>query len=148
MAYKIDMVTLDKIEQCVTLYTSVFNAEPWNDGWKEEDAEERLIDILNNPHYWGVGLYDNEDELLGFLLGYSEKWLDARHFYINEMCVKTELQGKGIGSKLLSSLEEHCKNNHISRINLLTARQGQAEAFYKGNDFYESPKMIMMSKWL
>ena len=32
MAYKIDTVTLDKIEQCVTLYTSVFNTDPWNDG--------------------------------------------------------------------------------------------------------------------
>lgn len=93
-----------------------------------------------------MGVHDGEQNIIGFLVGYNERWLDSNHFNLNEMCVKTEHQNKGIGSKLIAQLEMKCKQNNISRIYLLTARAGQAEAFYKKNGYYVSPKMIMMSK--
>ena len=136
------------IEEATKLYIDVFNGEPWYDGWELEDARERLEDIFNNPNFIGNGIYDDKEELIGFLLGYTEKWLSSNNFYLNEMCVKTDLQSKGIGSKLLKEFENICEEKKISRIYLLTAREGQAEAFYKKSNFYVSPKMIMMSKRL
>ncbi|WP_160919078.1 GNAT family N-acetyltransferase [Pseudalkalibacillus hwajinpoensis] len=136
------------IEESTKLYMDVFNGEPWNDGWKLEDARERLVDIFKNPKFIGIGIYYDKEKLIGFLLGYTEKWLSSNHYYLNEMCVKTDLQSKGVGSKLLIELENTCEEKNINRIYLLTARAGQAEAFYKKSNFYISPKMIMMSKRL
>jgi ribosomal protein S18 acetylase RimI-like enzyme len=145
---KIAVLSLENLEECTELYTCVFNGEPWNDGWEEEDARERLLDIFSNRKFWGIGIYDKEQKMIGFLVGYTEKWLSNHHFYLNEMCVKSELQGRGIGSKLIKELDVFCDKNDINCIYLLTAKDGQAEAFYKKNGFYVSPKMIMMSKSL
>ncbi len=64
------MLLEENIEECTKLYTNVFNGEPWNDGWEESDAKERLTDIFNNRKFLGIGIYDEEQKLIGFLLGY------------------------------------------------------------------------------
>ncbi|UOQ83442.1 GNAT family N-acetyltransferase [Gracilibacillus salinarum] len=148
MNYKAKKLSNQNMEECTLLYKAVFNAEPWNDGWEYKDAKERLTDIFSNRKFLGIGIYDDDQKLIGFLLGHIERWLTSNHFYLNEMCVKTELQSNGIGSRLLSEFEITCKEHNISRIYLLTAREGQAEAFYNKNGFYKSPKMMMMAKRL
>lgn len=142
--YKI--LSLNDLEDCTKLFTYVFNGEPWNDGWDEKDARECLKDIFNTPKSLGIGLYDEENRLIGFALGYTSRWLNQNHFYLNEFCVRSELQGKGVGSELLTELELLCNRNNISHIYLITAREGQAEAFYTKNNFNVLPRMIIMSK--
>ncbi|MBS4218082.1 GNAT family N-acetyltransferase [Bacillus sp. FJAT-49711] len=142
------VITINELELCTKLYTHVFNQAPWFDEWTVESASERLMDILKHHGFWGVGVMDSHGHLLGFLMGYSETWWDGKHFQVIEMCVKTEEQGKGIGSRLLSSLEKYCKECGINRVYLLTGSGGQAENFYLKNGFYANPRMIMMSKML
>lgn len=62
------------------------------------------------------------------------------------MCVTTELHSKGIEARSIKEFENIRQENNT--IYLLTAREGQAEAFYKKNGYYVSSKMIMMSKRL
>ncbi|MCR2821045.1 GNAT family N-acetyltransferase [Lederbergia panacisoli] len=141
-------ITINELDLCSKLYISVFNQAPWFDEWTLKSASERLMGILKHPEFWGVGLYDSNDQLLGFLMGYSEPWWDGKHFQVVEMCVKTEEQGKGIGSNLLSALEDYCKDCGVKRVYLLTGSGGQAENFYIKNGFYVNPRMIMMSKMI
>lgn len=145
---EVKALKLEDLEECCALYTYVFNGEPWKDGWNDEEARERLSDIFSHRKFIGLGVYDDKQDLIGFLLGYTERWLSSNHFYLNEMCVRTELQSLGIGSKLISELERKGRTSNFDRIYLLTARDGQAEGFYKKNGYYTSPKMIMMSKRL
>src|SRR5690606_27683766 len=112
------VITINEIEQCSNLYTYIFNHASWFDEWTLESASERLRDIFQHPRYWGVGLFDENDQLQGFLSGYAETWWDGKHFQVVEMCVKTEEQGKGMGSSLLSALENYCKESGIKRIYL------------------------------
>lgn len=138
-------LTLNDLENCTDLYVKVFNAEPWNDGWKKADAQERLDIIFSHKTFLGLGYY-HDDELLGFLLGYKEKWLDSYHYYIPEMCVKPFQQGRGIGSSLLEYIETIASDEKMQRVYLLTAKGTPAESFYIKNGFYQSPRMIMMAK--
>ena len=48
MKYKLEVLSQDKIDECTELYCNVFNRAPWNDGWDENDAKERLSEIFNN----------------------------------------------------------------------------------------------------
>ncbi|MBS4193591.1 GNAT family N-acetyltransferase [Lederbergia citri] len=148
MEYLKRNITINELEACSDLYTYVFNQSPWFDEWTLESASKRLRDIIHHPQFYGFGLFDHEEHLLGFILGYAETWWDGKHFQVVEMCVKTEKQGKGIGSNLLFALENYCKESGINRIYLLTGSGGQAEAFYLKNGFYVNPRMIMMSKKL
>ena len=147
MKYVVNRLSLENINECTKLYIDIFNGEPWNDGWQEVDAKERLTELFNHQRFLGIGIYNNT-ELIGFSLGYIERWLHSDHFYLNEMCIKETFQSKGIGSMLISALEECCIENNISHIYLITARDGQAEAFYKKNGYSINDKMIVMSKKL
>ena len=146
MVKEIGILKEPYLEECLDLYIQVFNSEPWNDGWEENDARERMTVIFSNPRFLGIGLFDPNEKLIGFTLGHTQRWLKNQHFYLQEMCINNEFQGTGSGSLLLKQLEDYCKSNGITRIELLTERNSMAESFYKKNGFYVSPRMAMMAK--
>ncbi|WP_078551987.1 GNAT family N-acetyltransferase [Bacillus alkalicellulosilyticus] len=148
MSGSLKAISKENVEECSVLYRKVFNSDPWNDGWLLDDVKERLSDIISNPHYWGVGLYSDGGRLVGFLVGYSEKWLQERHFHVIELCVDLDFQNKGIGTRLITALENYCNEVGINNIYLVTAKGGQAEHFYNKNDFITNSQLIMMSKAL
>ncbi len=143
MAEEIKVFTAEQLDEASHLYVSVFNAEPWNDLWTFETARKRLSDILQTPGF--IGFVCLEHELLGFAVGYCEQWFDNTHFYLKEMCVRTGMQRKGIGTRLIDHLERALAEMNVDRVYLLTMKDGQAEAFYAKNGYRTSPRMILMS---
>ena len=65
------------------VFVSAFQAEPWNEEWRHEDALERLSELYANPSSLGIKAeYNNEQ--VGFALGYIEKWQENKKFFIIE----------------------------------------------------------------
>lgn len=56
MKERIELMTIDKLEQSIELYIKVFNSEPWNGTWSYEVAKERLFDLINTPKFLGFSL--------------------------------------------------------------------------------------------
>jgi aminoglycoside 6'-N-acetyltransferase I len=123
MAEKIIPFTIDKIEQCTDLYINVFNSEPWNETWTYQSAKERLTDLILTPKFQGFLLYENDD-LIGFIAGNSKQSYTGLTFYLAELCINNQIQGKGYGSKLLRYLEDELRKREIQSIYLLTANGG------------------------
>ena len=123
----------------------VFNAEPWNDEWTLEFAYNRLNDIFMSPNFVGV-FYEEGNELKGAVLGNCEYWYQGMHYNLKEMFVTPELQGSGIGGKLLKSLEERLEESHVSTIILFTSKGNKTSDFYEKNNFIELESMAMMAK--
>lgn len=61
------------LDACVALFVDVFNAPPWNESWRAEDAAQRLGDFLATPRAVGVRLATLDGGLLGFALGHVER---------------------------------------------------------------------------
>lgn len=133
----------DHLSQCVKLYIEIFSHAPWNEAWDEKSAQQRLLETFNTPGFVGIGYFENNG-LVAFILGNSESWLNMKQFYLKEMCVKTELQGKGVGKVLLSQLKQRLLEQQIQKIYLLTMHNSNAYHFYNKNDFITSEKMIVM----
>lgn len=140
-------ITFDKMEQCIELYINVFNSEPWNETWTYQTAKERLTDLLQTPKFLGFLLYENGN-LIGFIAGNSKKTYKGLTFYLAELCVNNQIQGKGYGSKLLLCLEDELKKRDIQSLYLLTANGGLAEAFYLKNGYSKNDNRIVMKKIL
>jgi aminoglycoside 6'-N-acetyltransferase I len=138
-------ITIDKLEQCIELYINVFNSKPWNETWTYETAKERLTDLLHTPKFLGFLIYDNGN-LIGFIAGNSKKSYTGLTFYLAELCISNQIQGKGYGSKLLLCLEDELKKRGIQNLYLLTANGGGAEAFYLKNDYAINENRIVMKK--
>lgn len=99
------------------------------------------------PDSWifGVSAIENE-EIIGFIFGTRRAWWNGDEFFINEMCVDTDRQNKGIGKALLHHLREVMETEAVTAISLLTDRGIPAEAFYKRNGFKEIERLVFLSR--
>lgn len=144
---KVVPITVDAIDQCIELYISVFNSEPWNETWTYPAAKERHTDLLHTPKFLGFLLYE-KDNLIGFIAGNSKKSYAGLTFYLAELCINNRIQGKGFGTKLLLSLEEELQRRDIQSLYLLTANGGAAETFYLKNGYETNGNRLVMRKSL
>ncbi|WNF38884.1 GNAT family N-acetyltransferase [Bacillaceae bacterium IKA-2] len=140
-------VKFEDIIECSKLYVNVFNKEPWNDDWTIETANIRLKDIYNSPNFEGV-LYIEEGVIRGAILGNYEQFYDGIHFILKEMFICNELQGKGIGSKMIEQFEKELLKNQVTTIVLFTSKGDRTFSFYSKNGFEEFKSMAMMGKKL
>ncbi|MCK1985729.1 MULTISPECIES: GNAT family N-acetyltransferase [Peribacillus] len=138
-------LTSENLEQCIELYMNVFNREPWNENWTYETAKERLSDLLHTPKFLGF-LFQVDHHAVGFVAGNSKVSYQGLTYYLAELCVNNEMQGKGHGSKMLQSLEDELQKREIESLYLLTANDGLAEAFYLKNDYVVNEDRVVMKK--
>ena len=124
--------------QC-KLYSQVFSGPPWSEEWSKEKANKRLSHFYRSEGF--VGLLAENDGINGFVLGNTEPFLDSAWFYLREMCVCPNLQGQGIGSKLLYELNCLLANKAVRNIYLATDRNIPAAKFYQSNGFSQEEKM-------
>ncbi|SDT07944.1 GNAT family N-acetyltransferase [Actinopolymorpha singaporensis] len=144
----IDVFKADRLDAAARLFVSVFNAEPWNDRWSEASVRARLADVVATPGFVGVALQAGQD-LHGFAIGHTEQWFTGRHFLLQEMCVRTDLQRQGVGAALLDALEARLVD--VEQIYLLTeqdgaARRGAAQRFYERCGFRAARRTGVMTK--
>ncbi|MFP3919313.1 GNAT family N-acetyltransferase [Lysinibacillus telephonicus] len=145
MGEKFVPITTKNLEQCSELYIHVFNSEPWNESWTHQDAKERLSDLIQTPKFLGFILYDNDD-LIGFIAGNCKRSFSGLTFYLAELCINNQIQGKGYGSKLLRYLEQELRDRGVQSLYLLTATGGLAEAFYLKNDYVVNEDRVVIRK--
>lgn len=132
-------LSTDDLDACVALFVDVFNAPPWNESWRAEDAAQRLGDFLATPRAVGVCTAAPDGGLLGFALGHIERSGPDDHFLLKEMCVRTSQQRQGHGTELLTGLAERLGD--VRHWYLLTARDSDASGFYEKNGFRPAGRM-------
>jgi aminoglycoside 6'-N-acetyltransferase I len=135
----------EHILKCSDLYIKVFNAEPWNDKWTLGTAHKRLNDIYISPNFEGV-LCVEYGKVIGAIFGNYEQYYDGVHYNLREMFISKELQGKGLGSKLLKELEKRLRGLGVTTIILFTSKENKTSSFYLKNNFSEWDSMAIMGK--
>ena len=96
-------------------------------GWNRMEKE------LSNPNlisFCHISVYE-ENELIGYIDCISNGVTDA---YIQDLMVKPEYQGKGIGTKLMNMMIDYLKDNHIYMISVLFDES--LKSFYERFGFY------------
>jgi len=131
---------------CSDLFIDTFSRAPWNERWDRDIVYSRLKQILDTP--LSFGLIIESTSSIGFALGFSEPWHQGSHFYLKEICIHSDFQRQGVGTRLMKALITQLKENDVQKIYLLTSRGDLSESFYTKLGFYTSPKMIMMAQYL
>lgn len=139
------VLTEKDLSHCAKLFVDVFNQAPWNDDWSLEQATDYVQDIFNTPGFKGVG-YFQEGAFQGAILGNTKQWYSGEEFFIQEMFIRLEMQGKGIGKKLMTFLMNLLKEENIKDVALLTDRGIDAEYFYKKVGFNEVERLVFLAK--
>ena len=139
---ELDESYFDEIKE---LFRSVFMAPPWNDDWSDENQlNEYLLDLMRVRTPLVLGLYDEADGtdensciLVGISIGNIKHWWGGTEYHIEELCIKTDRQGEGLGSQFFDLIEEYLKKRDISQIFLMTEKRVPAYEFYKNRGFEE-----------
>ena len=143
-----ELVELDEssFEDIKTLFRSVFTQPPWNDDWSdEEQLDQYLLDLMGTRLPLVLGLVE-DGELIGVSLGNIRHWYEGTEYLIDELCIKTEMQGRGYGSLFLSLIEEHLRERGLHTIYLTTDRNVPAYEFYRSRGFIELPDDVAFFK--
>jgi len=142
MIKEINMSILDTI---TALYIESFNSAPWNDKWTTETASARLRQMINCSGF--LGLYmEQEEKVIGLILGNEEVFYNANRFQIKEFCIHPQYRGQKLGAKLLMELESRLVQKGIDELFLYTGRIEQIVNFYHKSGFKDWDNMVLMGK--
>lgn len=133
-------------EECADLMIDVFTKAPWYDTYR---SRQQVIDFfhnyMNSSSFLGYVLKDSNG-LAAMSVGLKKPWLDGMEYYIDQFCVRTDRQGRGIGSHFLKLIEEDIRKEKMNAVILNTDRGFPSERFYLKNGFRPIDGLITLVK--
>ena len=149
----IKKATLEDLKTIQNLNNQLFELEKENydstlvSNWPLTNEGKSYFEDLINNHYVIVAILN--DEIVGYLAGtINEKgsYEEIQYGEINNMLVKDECRGYGIGKKLISNFKDYCRENNIYNVKVeASAKNKNAMNFYKKNGFEEFNITLTMS---
>lgn len=135
---ELKILSMEDEKAIMQVVQDAFAAPPWNDDWKDVSVFHQYItDLVANPNSLALGLYDDET-LIGVCLGYIKHWFDGNEYCIEDLCVHSSQQGKGIGSMWIKMVQDYAKAQQFKGLSLRTRRDAPAYYFYQKNGLSES----------
>ena len=130
------------------LFRDVFTREPWNDDWSDpEQLNTYIDDLAGQSNSLTLGYFDS-DKLVGLSMGHIKHWFAGTEYLIDEFCVETRLQGKGVGTAFMRAIEAFLIENGIRHIFLQTESTVPAYKFYLRSGFTELKEHVSFAKTL
>ena len=111
---------------------------------------EALTNLLNNKSYGGVWLIQHQAETIGYVvltIGYSLEF-HGRDAFVDELYIRANYRGQGIGTKTLDFMQEVCLSLGIKALHLeVDRRNTKAQEFYHRFGFKDHD-CCLLTKWL
>jgi|GEM_PF-552168 ADP-ribose pyrophosphatase len=109
----------------------------WNDSTNGDNVIPFFDKVKNDDTYITfVAVSDNIVVGMVSAIKFSWAWSEKNHIYIQGFVVKSEHLNKGIGTKLLTHLEDYAKAHNVMGIGLCSGFQRtDAHAFYEKNGY-------------
>ena len=133
------------LESMSQLFVSVFSNSPWNEHWQYNWAYERLNWVYQSQGFVGFVAQD-KDITIGAILGCSVPFQGKKGFKIIEFFVATDYQHRGVGTRLLNTIELELEQRNYDFISLLTSKDSAAESFYLKRNYMPNDKLILLRK--
>src|SRR5262249_4356713 len=123
-----------------------------HDGLKFEETSARraLAGLIGDETFGRVFLILSANEVVGYAVltfGYSLEF-HGRDAFVDELYLRDEYRGQGIGARALTFLTEVCAENGVSALHLEVERNNTpAQAVYRKFGFEEHDRYLM-TKWI
>lgn len=105
-----------------------------------EFSIEDITSTLNSPSLLGWFLLDNNDKIIGYLIGTIKEIGDGRvAYYISYFYIIQKYRNNGIGKKMLAISINYIKKINIKFIMLISKKNSNAWNMYRKFGFSEDP---------
>ena len=130
---------------CADILCSVYNNELWMCRWTKETARAYLQDFFEAKKFVGYVAVE-ECDIVGALFAHEKIWWNNSEVFIEEMFVRPDRQGCGIGSALLGEVERYIEEKQLAGMTLSTNKYAPAPKFYEKNGFASCEHVMFMAK--
>lgn len=145
---EIKQLHMTDIEAVKPVILGAFSAAPWNDRWTDpRQFHAYMVDLMGNQNSLSLGLYDGE-VLIGAALGRIKHWYGGNEYWIDDLAIAPQAQGRGCGSAFLDQIEGYLRANGVVKIVLFTNRDIPAYYLYRKKDFEERAERVFYQKVL
>ena len=103
----------EHVEECTDLYIDAFTKSPWHDAY---DSRAQVVSFFQNHmanNYFLGYVLKGQTGIAALCIGMKKPWIQGTEYYIDQFCVKTDLQGKGIGSYFLKLIENEIQTEKM-----------------------------------
>lgn len=140
------------IEESVDLFIEIFSKPPWNDIFESKDSVVNFFRaFICLPNFKGYQLII-DNKVVGISIGFIKPWLKngvlRYEYFLDQYCIESALQGKGLGMSFMKDIEKRLKQDNINDIILNTELSSSAYYFYIHIGFHDMKKYGFLSKEL
>ncbi len=129
---KVRIAIYSDIEEMVSMLEELFGME--NDFFPDAEAQRRGLKlILDNPETARILVTETACEVVGICALHSRisTFVGAKTGVLEDIVVKKEFRGRGVGRQLLYAAEKHALENGLKHLHLLMDKDNSpAELFY------------------
>ena len=130
---------------CAQILCAVYNNDLWQCRWTQETAEAYLTDAMQHRAFVGYAAVE-EDDVIGALFAHEKIWWNKPEVFIEEMFVRPDRQGSGVGSALMHTAEDYVRRHSLAGITLATNRFAPAAGFYRRHGFTDCGHVLFMAR--
>jgi len=135
-------------DKALAIFMDLFTQPPWSYDWMtKEKASVYLHDMLYSPNARAYA-YEEGGHLCGACFGSVGDCSVIPIFEIQEIFIRPELQHRGLGSQMLSLIEEDLRVDGIGAVRLSTIRGIPAYDYYRKNGYEVVRGAVAMTKAL
>lgn len=139
---------INDLPKCLDIFYDIFTSPPWVYSWMDKNEMLRYFnDMYKTPGFIGYMYYDG-GVLMGACVGVISDYFLHTQYDIKEIFIRKSSQNKGLGSKMMSEIEEDLVKKGVVCITLMTQRNISAYTFYQKNGFIDSESAVHMVKVL
>ena len=132
-----------QLEACAPILVEAFNTAYADDNWTQETALAKLVDYFQSPRFLGFIVYEGQ-VVVGGCIGNIETYFSGDHYYLKELFVDPQTQGKGIGQQVMKRVKSELAKMGVPMISLYTMNEGPQVTFYEKQGFQQVAGMCMM----
>ncbi len=128
------------LDAVIRFYMDYYNSRGGT--WTYDTAYKRIHQIITMEDSMVVLQFDQE-QLVGFLMGYFKHFDDSTGFFLEEILVASDFQNKGYGTDFLDHLKAELTDSHCDWIELLTTTSALHQNFYSKNGYTKSENLVL-----
>ncbi|MGL4773370.1 MAG: GNAT family N-acetyltransferase [Clostridium sp.] len=134
------------IEECVDLFIDTFTKDPWNDVYESREQVVNFFKSFISNNYFLGYVVAHDNKIIALSIGMKKPWINGMEYYIDQYCVSSKYQGKGVGSWFLKEIEKDIKLLELNGIILNTEEGYPSFNFYQKNGFKRIDELVVLGK--
>jgi len=142
-------VATSDIDVLLDLMQGLQQDDPWSVPFEEEEVRKSLGELLATPAAGRAFLIRDDQLSLGYLVLSFDFSLEygGKNAWIDELFIRPEFRGKGIGSQALDFAAQTARQLGATVLHLEVNRGNPAIDLYRRNGFKDHDRFLL-SKWL